>query len=70
MLTFFVPVSSIAFSLFVQESCWQYWPDTVGGVTEFGEYSIDLISEEIVTGFIIRTLSVLNRKVAEDVLIL
>ena len=52
-----------SYSLFVQESCWQYWPDTVGEVTEFGEYIIDLISEETLTGFTIRTLSVLNKKV-------
>ena len=52
----------------MQESCWQYWPDTVGEVTEFGEYIVDLISEEILTGFTIRTLSVLNKKVSKLVL--
>ena len=58
-----VCIVMLSYYLFVQESCWQYWPDTVGEVTEFGEYIIDLISEETLTGFTIRTLSVLNKKV-------
>ena len=58
-----VCIVMLSYYVFVQESCWQYWPDTVGEVTEFGEYIIDLISEEALTGFTIRTLSVLNKKV-------
>ena len=32
-------------------------------MVKLGEYTVDLISEEILTGFTIRTLSVLNKKV-------
>ena len=47
----------------MQESCSQYWPAAVGGTTEFGEYIIDLISEEVMAAFITRRLSVLNKRV-------
>ncbi len=34
-------------------------------MAEFGEYTVDLMSEEILEGFTIRTLDVLHRKVSE-----
>ena len=46
-----------------QESSYQYWPTAVGQLIEFGEYTVDLISEEALEGFTIRTLSVLHKKV-------
>ena len=46
-----------------QESSYQYWPTAVGQLSEFGEYTVDLISEEALEGFTIRTLSVLHKKV-------
>ena len=49
--------------LFLQEVCSQYWPET-GGVTTFGEYTIDNLGEESNPGFMIRQLSVLSAKVA------
>ena len=48
----------------MQESSFQYWPDGVSEVVEFGEYTVDMISEETLTGFTIRMLSVLHKKVA------
>ncbi len=48
--------------IITQESSFQYWPD-VGEKAEFGEYTVDLISEEILEGFTIRTLSVLNKSI-------
>ena len=50
--------------MLVQESSFQYWPAVVGQLTEFGEYTVDMISEEALTGFTIRTLSVLHKKVS------
>ena len=44
-----------------QESSYQYWPSS--GVQNFGEYMVDLIGEEQLKGFTIRTLSVLEAKV-------
>jgi hypothetical protein len=48
---------------YFQESSCQYWPDAVGELAEFGDYTVDLISEEDLEGFTIRTLSVLNKQV-------
>ena len=48
--------------LFLQEVCSQYWPET-GGVTTFGEYTIDNLGEESFPGFTVRQLSVLDKKV-------
>ena len=45
-----------------QEVCSQYWPDN-GSVTSFGEFTIDNLGEESVSGFVIRQLSVLSEKV-------
>ena len=52
--------------LLSQESSFQYWPPAVGKVVKFGDYTVDLISEETLEGFTIRTLSVLYKKVARD----
>ena len=41
--------------------CYQYWPTS--GVQKIGEYTIDLIGEENLEGFVIRTLSVVEGKV-------
>ena len=48
--------------LFLQEVCSQYWPET-GGVTTFGEYTIDHLEEESSPGFVIRQLRVQAKKV-------
>ena len=47
---------------FLQEVCSQYWPET-GGVTTFGEYTIDHLEEESSPGFVIRQLRVQAKKV-------
>ena len=47
----------------MQETSFQYWPDGVSELVEFGEYTVDMISEETLTGFTIRTLSLLHKKV-------
>ena len=41
--------------------CYQYWPTS--GVQKIGEYTIDLIGEENLEGFVLRTLSVVEGKV-------
>ena len=49
------------FPLVQQEVCHQYWPTT--GIREFGEYTVDLLGEEELEGFVLRTLSVLESRV-------
>ncbi|XP_064386420.1 receptor-type tyrosine-protein phosphatase kappa-like [Halichondria panicea] len=44
-----------------KEACSQYWPEC-GNVTSFGEFTIDNLGEEVNTGFVMRQLSVLNKK--------
>ncbi|XP_064386406.1 uncharacterized protein LOC135334956 isoform X2 [Halichondria panicea] len=44
-----------------KEACSQYWPES-GNVTSFGEFTIDNLGEEVNTGFVMRQLSVLNKK--------
>ena len=46
-----------------QESCCQYWPAAVGQVTQFEEFTVDFINEDLQQGYTIRTLSLLNKKV-------
>ena len=48
-----------------KESSCQYWP-AVGRQAKFGEYVVELISEEALEGFTIRTISVLFKKVHAD----
>ena len=48
-------------SLIIQNVCYQYWPTS--GVQKFGEYTIDLIGEENLEGFVLRMLSVVEGKV-------
>ena len=45
-----------------QEASAQYWPNS--GVAEYGGYAVDLLGEEPLQGFTIRTLSVMDKKVA------
>jgi len=43
-----------------KEVCHQYWPTT--GIRDFGEYTVDLLGEEELEGFVLRTLSVLESR--------
>ena len=52
---------SLCASLSLQEVCYQYWPSS--GIVNIGEYTIDLLGEEKMEGFVLRTLSVLHSKV-------
>ena len=45
----------------MQEVCHQYWPSNDS--IQIGEFTIDLLGEEKMEGFIIRTLGVLHKKV-------
>ncbi|XP_064393132.1 uncharacterized protein LOC135340597 isoform X2 [Halichondria panicea] len=44
-----------------KEACSQYWPES-GNVTSFGEFTINNLEEEVNTGFVMRQLSMLNKK--------
>ena len=44
-----------------QEASAQYWPSS--GTYQYGEYSVELLGEEPLEGFVIRNLSVIDIKV-------
>ena len=48
--------------LVLQETCYQYWSKT--GIAQFGEYTVDLIEEREIKGYIIRKITVYNIKVS------
>ena len=48
-----------------REVCTPYWPRKVGEVQDYQGYTVDLINEEHLDGFTVRTLSVLEHKVRE-----
>ena len=43
-------------SCHIQEVCYQYWPGS--GSVVYGEYTVELLNEEKLEGFVLRTLSV------------
>ncbi|XP_064386419.1 uncharacterized protein LOC135334961 isoform X2 [Halichondria panicea] len=51
------------------KACSQYWPES-GNVTSFGEFTIDNLGEETNTGFVMRQLSVLNKKTKQTLQII
>ena len=44
-----------------KEASAQYWPDS--GIARYGEFTVDLLGEEKLQGFMIRNLSVMDTKV-------
>ncbi|CAI8024123.1 Receptor-type tyrosine-protein phosphatase alpha, partial [Geodia barretti] len=46
-----------------EETCYQYWSKT--GVAQFGEYTVDLLEEKAVKGFLLRKIAVYNIKTAD-----
>ena len=50
------------FCIPIQEVCYQYWPST--GSQMFGELTVELLGEERLQGFVLRTLSVEDSKVS------
>ena len=46
----------------VQETCYQYWPSS--GSLTVGEFTVDLIQEERLSGFTIRNFGVYDEKVS------
>ena len=49
-----------------KEASAQYWPSS--GIYQYGEYSVELLGEEPLEGFVIRNLSVMDVKVSISVL--
>jgi len=45
----------------IQEVCYQYWPSS--GSRKFGEFIVEILGEERLQGFVLRTLSVQHPKV-------
>ena len=48
--------------ILIQESSCQYWP-VEGQVAQFGEFTVELIGQEDLSGFTIRTLEIQQSKV-------
>ena len=48
--------------LSIQEVCYQYWPSI--GLQRFGEFTVELLGEERLQGFVLRTVSVEDAKVS------
>ena len=48
--------------LHIQEVCYQYWPST--GSRRFGKLTVELLGEERLQGFVVRTMSVEDSKVS------
>ena len=44
-----------------QETSTQYWPDS--GIAHYGEFTVDLLGEEKLQGFVIRNLSIMDTNV-------
>ena len=53
-------------SLPMQEVCHQYWPST--GSATFGEFTVELLGEEMLQGFVLRTLHLYDAKVSPHTL--
>ena len=52
----------------LQEVCYQYWPSS--GSKAFGEFTVELLGEQKLTGFITRNLTVINNKVVLHVCVI
>ena len=52
----------ICMMILIQESSCQYWP-VEGQVAQFGEFTVELIGQEDLNGFTIRTLEIQQSKV-------
>ena len=46
----------------LQEACYQYWPSS--GTQTYGEFTVELLGEESLAGFSLRTFGVFNPKVS------
>ena len=46
----------------IKEVCYQYWPSS--GSRRFGEFTVEILGEERLQGFVLRTLSVQHAKVS------
>ena len=54
-------MSDLNVNAVLQEACYQYWPSK--GSKTFGEFTVELLGEEKLIGFIIRNFTVINKKV-------
>ena len=48
--------------VYVQEVCYQYWPSS--GTQTYGEFTVELVGEENLSGFSLRTFGAFNSKVS------
>ena len=48
--------------LHIQVVCYQYWPSS--GSQRYGEFTVELLGEERLQGFVLRTMSVQDAKVS------
>ena len=56
-------IQVMTLSIFIiQEVCYQYWPSS--GSQRYGEFTVELLGEERLQGFVLRTVSVQDTKVS------
>ena len=48
----------------IKEVCYQYWPNTCTGSQMFGEFKVEVLGEERLQGFVMRSVSVEDSKVS------
>ena len=51
----------------IQEVCYQYWPSR--GSQRFGEFTVEVLGEEALQSFVLRTLSVQHSKVSPQLML-
>ena len=50
----------------IQEVCYQYWPSS--GSQRFGEFTVEILGEEELQGFVLKMLSVQHAKVSPQLM--
>ena len=49
------------YDLSLQEVCYQYWPSS--GSLTYGEFTVEIVGEEMMEGYVLKTLSIKHTEV-------
>ena len=55
--------ADVIVSLSLQEVCYQYWPS--GGTQTYGEFTVEILGEELQEGCVLRTFSLTHSEVCQ-----
>ena len=53
--------------IIIQEMCYKYWPSS--GSQKYGKFTVEVLGEEELQGFVLRTLSVQHSKVSPQLML-